>query len=54
MDINQDGSVDQLDYSVADVGFSLSEPNVQLSLYLITVLCLLGSYLSLDREFPTG
>ena len=45
MDINQDGSVDQLDYSVADVGFSLSEPNVQLSLYLITVLCLLGSYL---------
>lgn len=45
MDLNKDGSVDQLDYSVADVGFSLSDPGVQLSLYLITVTCLFGSYL---------
>ena len=45
MDLNKDGSVDQLDYSVADVGFSLSDPGVQLSLYLITITCLFGSYL---------
>lgn len=45
MDLNQDGFVDQLDYSIANVGFSLSDPGVQLSLYLITVTCLLGSYL---------
>ncbi len=45
LDLNTDGSVDQLDYSIADVGFSLSSPDVQLSLYLITVLCLFGSYI---------
>jgi urea transport system permease protein len=45
MDLNQDGAVNQLDYSIADIGFSLSSPSVQLSLYLITVLCLFGSYL---------
>ena len=45
LDLNKDGSVDQLDYAIADVGYSLSAPEVQLSLYVITLLCLFGSYL---------
>lgn len=45
IDLNKDGAVDQLDYSIADVGYSLSAPEVQVSLYLISVLCLLGAYL---------
>jgi ABC-type branched-subunit amino acid transport system permease subunit len=43
-DLNADGKLDQLDYSMAEVGFSLAEPTVQLSLYLITLLCLFGSF----------
>jgi urea transport system permease protein len=43
-DLNEDGKLDQLDYSMAEVGFSLSEPNVQLSLYLLTLACLFGSF----------
>ena len=45
LDLNKDGAVDQLDYSIADVGYSLSAPEVQVSLYIISVLCLLGAYL---------
>ena len=45
LDLNKDGWVDQLDYAVADVGYSLSSPEVQLSLYIITLFCLFGSYL---------
>ena len=43
-DLNGDGKLDQLDYSMADVGFSLSEPNVQLSLYFLTLISLFGSF----------
>ena len=45
IDLNKDGAIDQLDYSIADVGYSLSAPEVQVSLYIISVLCLLGAYL---------
>ena len=45
IDLNKDGAVDQLDYSIADVGYLLSAPEVQVSLYIISVLCLLGAYL---------
>ena len=45
LDLNKDGAVDQLDYSIADVGYSLSAPEVQVSLYIISVLCLIGAYL---------
>ena len=45
IELNKDGAIDQLDYSIADVGYSLSAPEVQVSLYIISVLCLLGAYL---------
>ena len=45
IDLNKDGAIDQLDYSIADVGYSLSAPEVQVSLYIISFLCLLGAYL---------
>ena len=44
LDLNSDGKVDQLDYSIADVGFSLNDPNVQLSLYFITLAALFGCF----------
>jgi urea transport system permease protein len=44
-DLNGDEKLDQLDYSIADVGFSLSSERVQLWLYWITLACLFGSYL---------
>ncbi|NBQ03437.1 MAG: hypothetical protein EBU27_09575, partial [Opitutae bacterium] len=44
-DLNGDEKLDQLDYSIADVGFSLSSEKVQLWLYWITLACLFGSYL---------
>ena len=44
-DLNKDGKLDQLDYSVAEVGFSLSSAEVQLALYFITAICLFGAYL---------
>ena len=43
-DLNADGTLDQLDYSMADVGFDLSEPSVQLFLYFLTLACLFGSF----------
>ncbi len=48
-DLNADGKLDQLDYSMADVGFSLAEPGVQLSLYFITLICLFGSFFLCKR-----
>ena len=44
-DLNSDGKLDQLDYSIAEVGFSLSSEKVQLWLYWITLTCLFGTYL---------
>ena len=44
-DLNGDGQVDQLDYSIADVGYSLSSEKVQLWLYWITLFCLFTAYL---------
>ena len=44
-DLNGDEKLDQLDYSIADVGFSLSSERVQLWLYWITLSCLFGAYL---------
>ena len=44
-DLNGDGKLDQLDYSVAEVGYSLSSEEVQLSLYLITAGFLFGAFL---------
>ena len=44
-DLNSDGKLDQLDYSIAEVGFSLSSEKVQLWLYWITLTCLFGAYL---------
>ena len=44
-DLNGDGKLDQLDYSVADVGFSLKSERVLLWLYWITLACLFGAYL---------
>ena len=44
-DLNGDKKLDQLDYSIADVGFSLSSERVQLWLYWITLSCLFGAYL---------
>ena len=44
-DLNGDDKLDQLDYSIADVGFSLSSERVQLWLYWITLSCLFGAYL---------
>lgn len=48
-DLNGDGQLDQLDYSMADVGFSLSEPSVQLFLYFLTLSCLFGSFFLCKR-----
>ena len=45
LDINKDGKIDQLDYSIADVGYELSSDEVRISLYLITAACLFGSFL---------
>ena len=44
-DLNGDEKLDQLDYSIAEVGFSLSSEKVQLWLYWITLACLFGAYL---------
>ena len=44
-DLNKDGNLDQLDYSIADVGFSLSSDEVRFGLYLITAACLFGAFL---------
>ena len=44
-DLNGDDKLDQLDYSIADVGFSLSSERVQLWLYWITLSCLFGAYI---------
>ena len=44
-DLNGDEKLDQLDYSIAEVGFSLSSEKVQLWLYWITLACLYGAYL---------
>lgn len=45
LDINKDGKIDQLDYSIAEVGYELSSDEVRISLYLITAACLFGSFL---------
>ena len=45
LDLNKDGKVDQLDYSIAEVGFELSSDDVRIYLYLITAACLFGSFL---------